>query len=268
MNDVKWIKLSVGMLDNRKIKRVRRLPDGNNIILIWVFLLLKAAESNEDGGLFFLEDMPYTVDDLADEFGFSVDLIQFAIKTLEKLKMIETYDEVIYIKNWEKYQNVDGLDKIREQTRKRVAKHRDKKTIEQPVKECNVTSNGDVTQGNATELELELELDIDIDKEYIHNIFYFWNEQEIIKHRKMNQTMRSHINARLQEYSFDELKQAIANYNDILISSDYYWTHKWSLQDFMKPNNVNRFVDEANPKNNFKSSKNSKSSKDIDWGAL
>src|SRR5690625_3384533 len=149
------------MPDNRKIKRIRRLPDGNNIILIWVFLLLKAAESNRKGGLFFLEDMPYTVEDLADEFDFSVDLITFALKTLEKLSMIEIYDEVIYIKNWEKYQSVDKLEKIREQTRQRVARHREKKRLSEPKKEGNATVTLHVTQSNATDIDI----DKDIDKE-------------------------------------------------------------------------------------------------------
>lgn len=90
----------------------------------------------------------------------------------------------------------------------------------------------------------------------IYSIFEFWNEQNIIRHRKINQQMKSHINARLKEYSVDELKKAILNYSTVLNSDEYYWTHKWSLQDFMKPNNVTRFVDEATPLENFKKSKN------------
>ena len=106
-----------------------------------------------------------------------------------------------------------------------------------------------------------------INKEDIYTLFNYWNEKEIIKHRKRNQAMESHINARLQEYSVDELKKAIDNYSLILNSNDYYWSHKWSLQDLMKPNNVIRFVDEADPFNNFKSNKKGKD-KDVDWEAL
>lgn len=61
--------------------------------------------------------------------------------------MIEVTDNIFRVSNWEKYQNVEELEKIREQTRKRVAKHREK----QRLLECNVTSNGNVTQGNATD---------------------------------------------------------------------------------------------------------------------
>lgn len=239
------------MPDNRKIKRIRRLPDGNNIILIWVFLLLKAAESNRKGGLFFLEDMPYTVDDLADEFDFSVDLIQFAIKTLEKLHMVQTYDDVIYISNWEKYQNVEGMERTKMLNRERNRRYRERKKLENKNNDVSVTSRDGT------------DIDIDIDKEHIYTLFNYWNEQGIIKHRKMNQAMQSHINARLQEYSFDELKKAIENYSTVLSNDDYYWTHKWSLQDFMKPNNVIRFVDEASPLSNFKSNK-TRNKKELD----
>lgn len=101
----------------------------------------------------------------------------------------------------------------------------------------------------------------------IYTIYEYWNEKEIVKHRKSNQAMESHINARLQEYSVDELKKAIDNYSLVLQSDDYFWTHKWTLQEFMKPANVTRFVDEADPLNNFKSNKKTKG-KAIDWEAL
>lgn len=111
--------------------------------------------------------------------------------------------------------------------------------IDQKVKENNTSINN--TFNNTDE--------------YIYTLFNYWNEQNIIKHRKMNQAMKSHMNARLQEYSFEELKKAISNYAEILKSDRYYWSHKWTLQDFMKPNNVSRFVDEAEPFENFKKDK-------------
>ena len=96
---------------------------------------------------------------------------------------------------------------------------------------------------------------------YIREIYEHWNSKGIIKHRKMTTQMKSHINARLKEYSVEELKKAIDNYATVLNDDKYYWTHRWSLQDFMKPNNVTRFVDEAAPLENFldKSKKNNTS---------
>lgn len=87
--------------------------------------------------------------------------------------------------------------------------------------------------------------------EYIYMLFDFWNYKNIIKHKRMNQKMKSHTRARLEDYEIDELKQAIQNYSDVLAGTEYYWTHKWTYEEFMKPNNIVRFLDEAEPKNNF-----------------
>jgi len=247
LSNVKWIKLSTSMFDDEKIKLIEQMPDADTILVIWVKLLAQAGRTNSSGYIFLSENIPYTDEMLATIFDRPISTIRLALKTFEDLGMIGVDDNsFISISNWEKHQNIEGLDRIREQTRKRVAKHRAKKELKEPEKDSNVT----VTSRNATEE------DIDIDKEYIYTLFNYWNEQEIIKHRKRNQAMESHINARLEEYSFDELKKAIENYSNILKSDNYYWTHKWSLQDFMKPNNVIRFVDDADPLNNFKSSKN------------
>lgn len=93
-------------------------------------------------------------------------------------------------------------------------------------------------------------------KEGIYTIFDHWNTKGIIKHKKMNQKMKSHINARLEEYKLDDLKKAIDNYKSILDEEKYYWSHKWTLQDFMKPNNVVRFTDDADPFTAFSKNKN------------
>ncbi|NKC67207.1 phage replisome organizer N-terminal domain-containing protein [Vagococcus fluvialis] len=164
MADMKWIKLATDIPDNMKIKRIRRLPDGNNVILFWVFLLARAGDSNSKGGLFISDRLPYTVEDLADDFNFSTEFVNFALITLEQNRMIEIYEDIIFIKNWEEYQSVDKFEKIREQTRIRVANHREKQKQLALENKCNVTCNADVTQSNATEEELEEELDKDIDK--------------------------------------------------------------------------------------------------------
>ena len=51
--------------------------------------------------------------------------------------MISQENGFITITNWERYQNVDGMEKIREQTRNRVARHRAK--AKENVTESNVT---------------------------------------------------------------------------------------------------------------------------------
>ena len=158
MANVEWIKITTDMFDNRKIKYLRTLPEGNNIVLIWVMLLTMAGRCNSGGMIFLTENIPYTTKILADELGFDENIVKVAIAALEKLNMVTTNSGCLLIPGWEEYQNAEGLEKIREQTKLRVQKYREK---QKAITDCNVTSNVTVTQRNATEEEKELEEDID-----------------------------------------------------------------------------------------------------------
>jgi hypothetical protein len=88
--------------------------------------------------------------------------VRLALTTFENFQMIELIDgNFIRIINWDKHQNIDGMEKIREQTRKRVSNHRNKQKLLSEGN-CNVTSNATVTQGNATEVERDKEEEEDI----------------------------------------------------------------------------------------------------------
>jgi predicted phage replisome organizer len=153
MADVKWIKIYTDMVSNKKIKRIRKLPEGNNIVLIWVFLLAQAGECNKNGALYLTDTLTFRAEDLAIEFDYDVTVINLALITLERFSMIEVFDEIIYIKNWNEYQNIEGMDKIREQTRLRNIKYRENQKLLQQLNDVSVTSH------DATELELDLELE-------------------------------------------------------------------------------------------------------------
>jgi predicted phage replisome organizer len=213
MADIKWIKLTTDMFDNRKIKHLRRLPEGNNIVLIWVMLLTMAGRCNSGGMIFLTENIPYTPKMLADELDFEENTVQLALTALEQLNMIVTNNGYFAIAGWEEHQNAEGMEKIREQTRIRVAKYRENQKLL-----CgNVTSNVTVTQGNATEedKEEEKELDIDIDKERIdlQSIVDLYNSicKSFPTVRSLSEARKKAIRARLNTYSFDDLKSVFEN---------------------------------------------------------
>ncbi len=176
MADVKWIKMDVTLPDNRKIKRIRKLPGGNDIVLLWVFLLARAGESNQNGALFYTSDLPYTEEDLADDFDFTIDFVKIALMTLEKFKMIERFDQIIFIKNWEEYQELDKLQKIGIQNRKRQEKHREKQRL---IANGNVTVTLPVTESNAVEEDKEQELDKELDKDKEFSLIEEYSEDPI-----------------------------------------------------------------------------------------
>lgn len=152
MGEVKWIKVSTDMFNsNRKIRQIELMPEGDTILVIWLKLLLLAGTINDGGSIYLTPEIPYTDEMLAIELCRPITTVRMALSVFERFGMIEIIDDVLYLSSWEKYQNTDKLAEIREQTRKRVAKCRENKRLQ----ECNATGNATVTQGNAVEEEGE-----------------------------------------------------------------------------------------------------------------
>lgn len=159
MADVKWIKLTTDMFDNRKIKHLRRLPDGNNIVLLWIMLLTMAGRCNAGGMIFLTENIPYTPKMLADELDFEENTVILGLQALESLNMIATDNGIFTISGWEEYQNTDKLAQMREQHRLSQAKYREK----QKGLKGDVTVISPVTSGDALDIDKEIEKELDLE---------------------------------------------------------------------------------------------------------
>lgn len=205
-----WFKLNMDIFSNRKIKYLRRFPDGDSIALFWIALLAEARRCNSDGKVFLTENIPYTPDMLAEEFNFEESTVKSALDAFYQLDMISTSNGFITITGWEDHQNAEGLAKIREQTRKRVAKHREK----QNALQCNAT----VTQCNATEEDKEEELDIELEIEKETRIDYqqvvdLYNSicKSFPSVRSLSDARKKAIKARMKTYTIEELKKVFQN---------------------------------------------------------
>lgn len=159
MSDIKWIKVAVDMFEDSKIEFIRSLPEGDAIIVTWIQMLSIAGQSNMGGYLMVAEGIPYTEQLLSNKLRRQPVLLQFALETLTRLKMINVEDGPYHISKWEKHQNVEGMERVRLQTSERVKKHRTKEKEKLETLPSNATVTLQVTQCNATELELDLELD-------------------------------------------------------------------------------------------------------------
>ena len=168
MADVSWIKLYIDMFDKRKIKKLRRLPAGNDLLLIWIMLLATAGKCNAGGMIFITESVPFTEEDLADELGFEVNTIRLALTALEDLDMISRSDNgFINITGWEEHQNIDRLAEIREYNRLAKQKSREKqKLLQAPSDDVNDKS---MTSQRCHETEEEREEDKEKEYSFIHS---------------------------------------------------------------------------------------------------
>ena len=212
MAEVKWVKLTTDMFDNRKIKHLRRLPEGNNIVLIWVMLLTMAGRCNASGMIFLTENIPYTPKMLADELGFEENTVQLALASLEQLNMIVTERGFFAISGWEEYQNIEGMDKIREQNRLRKQRQRENQKL---LPEVSRDSHGTVTQCHATDIdkEEEKELEKDIKKVDYVQIMDLYHSicKSYPKIRSLSDARKKAIKARLNTYTVDDFKAVFEN---------------------------------------------------------
>ena len=150
MSEIKWIKITTDIFDDEKICLIDALPDHDAILVIWFKILALAGKHNRNGLLMMSDKVHYTDEMLATIFRRPLNTVRMALGIFEQFGMVEIIDGVITLPNWEKHQNIDGMEKIKEQTRNRVARHREK---QKNLALGNVTCNVTVTQGNALEEE-------------------------------------------------------------------------------------------------------------------
>jgi predicted phage replisome organizer len=118
MAEVKWIKVSTEMFNNnRKIKQIECMPEGDSILVIWLKLLLLAGNINDGGAIYLTPEIPYTDEMLANELRRPITTVRLALNTFQAFGMVEIIDDIMHLSSWEKYQSTDKLAEIREQNR-------------------------------------------------------------------------------------------------------------------------------------------------------
>lgn len=156
MSEIKWIKITTSMFEDEKLKLIDAMPERDTIHYVWIRLLVQAGKTNAGGMIFLNENIPYTEEMLSTIFNRPVNSIRFALDTLKKFAMIIVDDKnLIKIKNWDRYQNIEGMERVRAQSRLRMKKLREKqkKIKAQEESEEAEISNVTVTQCDVTVTE-------------------------------------------------------------------------------------------------------------------
>lgn len=214
MAEVKWIKLTVGMFDGNSFKKIKKAKIGgesfrDKLTAVWFELMDFAGKCNAGGQLIESPEIPFTsIEDIAILIDREPEELSLCMNYYIQNRMIVVIDDIYMLANWSKYQNIEGMDRIREQNRKRVAKHRQN----QKLLNCNVTSNVTVTECNATDKEIDKEIEIDKEKnkkriEY-QLIADMYNEICISFPRLtvLSEKRKQEIKSRLNTYSIEQFK--------------------------------------------------------------
>ena len=254
MSEIKWIKLQTDIFDNRKIKQLERLPDGDTLIVIWLKILVLAGTVNDGGLVYFTQDIPYTDQLLATEFNRPLPTVQLALKTFQQFGMIEIIDNLIHVSNWERYQNIEGLEKVREQNRLRQKRWYDKQKL---LPEPNVIPNVSLTLSNAIDKELEEEKDKIQNTNSFSAVVEAWNGLGLGQVRRITGERERLLKARIKEYGEEGVLEAIGKIKD----SDFLQGHGskgWTITFdwFLGPRNFAKVLEgnysnkkeERNPK--------------------
>lgn len=151
-----WVKVMCNILDHRKIKMIRKGPEGNTLVLLWLLMLTEAGKCNRGGYLMVSDSLPYTAETLSMVTDIPLPTVQLGLASLAGLDMIDRQDGAIFIKNWGKYQSEDKLEARREKERKRQQRHRQNErnkilalpAPDQMSRDGHVYMSRDVTQEN------------------------------------------------------------------------------------------------------------------------
>ena len=232
MAEVKWIKLNVDMFDDEKIKIIQAMPEGDALLVVWIKLIALAGKTNDGGYIYISENIPYTEDMLAVIMNKPITTIRLAMQTFDNLKMLETDTKGIYLMNFEKYQSLDKMEKIKEQNRQRQARFKEKRRL---LLANNVTDNVTVTHSNATDIDIEE----DIDKEKEVDVVV--NEQLQRWDGKLGKGVvyltENQVESLLDKLGLDGFDRYVEKLADFIIEKDanvsnhYATILKWARED-------------------------------------
>ena len=251
MAGLTWVKLNIDMFDNRKIKYLRTLPDGDKIVLIWVMLLTIAGRCNAGGRIFLTEDVPYTPNMLADELGFDVSTVNLAAEHMKKLDMVYFDKDVFIINGWEEYQNSEAQLRAKESRaaiNRRYYEKRKALLAEKSESESLKTSYkiSEKSDSDATDIRYKNKDNITVSNDTVcrtkdvRRIVEAWNSLGLQQISKVTSDSKrgGMLRARVNEYGVDAVLKAIDNIRESPYlkgqnGSGWVITFEW----FVKPNN-------------------------------
>ena len=161
-----WLKLNNDFFEQTHIKFLRKMPDGDKLVIVYLKMQLKSLKN--DGMLYYEGILDDYVEELALNLDEDKNIVKLCLFSLEKMNLIEIIEgNNIFLSETLKLTGSES------QSAERVRKHREQK--EQKVLHCNTNvtlCNKNVTLEKEKEIEKrkrreekELEIEIEIKKE-------------------------------------------------------------------------------------------------------
>ena len=78
----------------------------------WIQILTIAGECNRNGGLYISDNVPFKIEDFTNIIGKSSKTFTKVFRKFIDLGMLIYKDNTYFVKNWNKYQSIEKLNKI------------------------------------------------------------------------------------------------------------------------------------------------------------
>ena len=220
-----WIKLHRKLLENP-------IFQNEKLLKVFVWCLLKASHT-EHAELVGLQKVSLRPGQFVYGRHKAAEELKIKESTLYKYMMWLKNEEILNIQSNNKFSvvTVVNWDLYQIDEPKSNSKNSSKVTTKEQQRNTNKNDKNDKNNIN------------NINNIY-NAIFEHWNSKKIIVHKKLTDKIKRKIRGALNTYSPDEIKKAIDNYSTVLTSDEYYWTYKWTLEDFLQ-RGVEKFLTDA-----------------------
>ncbi len=154
--------------------------------------------------------------------------------TIEKWQLITSYNK-LSIETWLSVRNIRTALKKLESTWEVTHKTTNKYSILE-LNNYDTYNSKWQTKSHSSDNPVTTNNNKD-NKDNINNIFTHWNSKWVTNHKKVTSDIKLQIEARLKEYSEDDIIKAIDNYSDIYLSDECWFSYKWPLAAFLQRKN-------------------------------
>ncbi len=180
MAEIQWIKITTDIFDDEKIRLIETLPESDTLLVIWLKLLTMAGKCNDCGLVYLTRDIPYNEEMLSTILRRPVNTVRLALHEFQKLGMIAVVDSFISILNWEKHQNIEGMERVKELRKLRNKRYYEKsKLIENKTSYKTVQDTLDKSREDKNRKEKKKKRSTSFIKPSVEDIRLYLNERNI-----------------------------------------------------------------------------------------
>lgn len=220
-----WLKLKEDFFEEKQIKYLRKLPDGDKLVIAYLKMQLKSLKT--EGFIKYDSILPSNIEELSMILDEDINIVTLLIKALKQVGAIEILDDgSFYMIAMQDLIGKEGA------SAERVRKFRERqKQNEIKMLPCNTNvTNCNTEIEKEKEKEKEIELDIEKDKKInkYNDVVEIYNTYctNLAQVQKLTEKRKIAINKLLKEINLEQFKEicAIANKSDFLTgNNDRNW---------------------------------------------